>query len=127
MTFMWKVNSRIHIFSVLSPGLLEMVRDRQREMCGSKNRTFLSCVVGEGMREGENVRLEELHISLSCCMGEGMRERERARGREHKVLRILRSLCCLILHSSMGQAERNVRLLEPHISLSFLVGDGTQE
>ena len=124
---MWKVNSRIHIFSVLSPGLLEMVHDRQREMWGLKNCTFLFCVVGEGMREGENAWLEEPHISLSCCMGEGMREGERARGREHKVLRILHSLCCLILHSSMRQAERNVRLLEPHISLSFLVGDGTQE
>ena len=88
----------------------------------------LSWFVGDGTRQAErDVRLEEPHISLSCCMGEGMRERERARGREHKVLRILRSLCCLILHSSMGQAERNVRLLEPHISLSFLVGDGTQE
>ena len=68
MTFMWKVNSRIHIFSVLSPGLLEMVRDRQREMCGSKNRTFLSPVVWEKVceresaREAENIRFFESYV-----------------------------------------------------------------
>ena len=123
---------------ILSPILLERVReeekvrfeephvlravsspliwDRQREMCGSKNRTFLFPVFWKKVWERErmcasssrtfsllscekkyltgreNMWLEDPHVSLSRFVGDGTRE------------------------------EKNVRFFEPHI-LSSLVGN----
>ena len=59
--------------------------------------------------------------SLSWFCGRGY-----ATGREGKVLRTSRFLCCII-RNSMIEAETNVRLLEPHISLSYLVGEDMRE
>ena len=85
--------------------------------------TYIFC-----MKQVEMVceRRRTARFSLLCCGRRYERGTEYASGRERKIRRTLRSLCCPI-HNSMGQAERNVRLEEPHISLSCFMGEDRQQ
>ena len=68
------------------------VWDRQREMCGSKNRAFLSPVLWEMVceRKRECAAPRATH-SPSCVVGESMREEE-----DHAALRAAHSLFSLV-------------------------------
>ena len=67
------------------------------------------------MQEAENVRFFEPHVLCPVLWEQW------ARGREHAVLRAACSLSC-VAGNGMRHAGRNVRLQEPHISLSCVVG-----